>query len=334
MSISKMTFVRNATAGLLLTALPVFGTAAAREIVIPQAQGQVTLSAVPKKVAVFDLASLDILNALGVEAVAGVAKSTGGPSNFPPHIAKYGDDRYTAVGSLFEPDEAALKALKPDLIIIGGRSRKAYEMLSQIAPTVDLSSSGSDPVATSIANTRTLGRIFGVENKAEESIAALEQAISALRAQAKSQGKTLLLFAGGQNVTVQSPGSRFGHVYNFIGIDSVVPPVTGSDEEARPKAGTPEAEAALKRQQEELTAALAAEPDWIFTIDRSAAVGTTPSTLPERLAVHQQVSQTKAWKSGRVVYLDPKTWYLMGAGIEALTQSARAVTEAFSSRSR
>lgn len=34
---------------------------------------------------------------------------------------------------------------------------------------------------------------------------------------------------------------------------------------------------------------------------------------------------TKAWQHGHVVYLDAKTWYLVGAGIDALTASAEDI---------
>lgn len=325
----KKTLGRTAALGLLLVLIPATGAETAQGIVVKHAQGQTTLPATPKKVAVFDLASLDILNALGVDAVVAVAKPKDKPANFPPHLARYGDARYAAAGSLFEPDQAALKALQPDLIIIGSRSRRAYDALSTIAPTIDLSPVQADLAATAIANTRTLGRLFGEEQRADATVAAFEQALAALHAQAKSQGTGLLLFAAGENISAQAPGSRFGHAYDSIGIRPVLAPTNAVAGEQRPKPGTPAAEAARKRQQDALATALATEPDWIFTIDRSAAVGTAPSDLPERLAADQKIAASKAWKAGRVVHLDPKTWYLVGAGIEALTNSAEDVRSAF-----
>jgi len=75
-------------------------------------------------------------------------------------------------------------------------------------------------------------------------------------------------------------------------------------------------------RQEALATALATNPTWIFVIDRTAATGGEPSRITEKLAANAAVSVTSAWKAGRVIYLDPKTWYIVGAGIDALSRSA------------
>lgn len=72
--------------------------AAAQEIVVKHAQGETVLPGRPAQVLTFDLASLDTLDALGVD-VAGVPGS-----NMPEFLAKFRDDRYLKIGSLFEPD--------------------------------------------------------------------------------------------------------------------------------------------------------------------------------------------------------------------------------------
>jgi len=328
----SLKIAHHAALALMLAVAAGQAPALAAPVTVDHAQGQATLAATPRKIAVFDMAALDTLDALGVDAVAGVAKSANGPGNFPPHLARFGDARYAAVGTLFEPDEQALRALKPDLIIIGSRSRGKFEALSKIAPTIDLTASGADVLASSIANTRTLGKVFGREKRAEELVAALQKAVAETRAAAAKQGKGVLLFSGGQNVSAMAPGSRFGHVHDFVGIPSVMPAVDPAAATSRPKAGTPEAEAARKRQQAELSAALAANPDWILTIDRTAATSAEPSTIAERLAAHEGVSATEAFKAGRVIHLDPKTWYLSGTGIQGLTSSALAVGQAFAAR--
>src|SRR5690606_4463323 len=85
---------------------------AAYPLTVEHAQGSVTLEQVPTRVAVFDLATLDILDALGVE-VAAVPEQTG-----PDHLKKFQHEKYAKVGTLFEPDFAALQALHRDFIII------------------------------------------------------------------------------------------------------------------------------------------------------------------------------------------------------------------------
>ncbi|MFT4053109.1 MAG: ABC transporter substrate-binding protein [Novosphingobium sp.] len=321
MPISNTKLMKSVAAmlvGIAFTPMPVI----AGDIAIAHAGGETVLKAVPKKVAVYDLATLDILHSLEVDAVAGVPKGAGDKGNFPPHIAGYGDAKYRNVGTLFEPDLAALKALQPDLIVIGGRSAKKYDEVSAIASTIDMSSPDKDLAATAIANTRKLGAVFGVAGRAEASVARFEAALAQLRTQAAGAGTGLVLFAAGQGVSVHAPGDRFGHVYDFVGIRPAVAPATPAPSGPRPAAGSPEAEAARKHQQEVLAAALASEPTWLFVIDRNAATGDKPSTIAQTLGADARVSATSAWKAGRVVYLDPKTWYLVGAGIDALSQSA------------
>ncbi|HHW32761.1 MAG TPA: iron ABC transporter substrate-binding protein, partial [Paracoccus solventivorans] len=72
------------------------------------------------------------------------------------------------------------------------------------------------------------------------------------------------------------------------------------------------------------------DPDWIFTIDRNAAVGNTEvAPLAERLAADERVTATSAWQEGRVIHLDSKIWYLMTGGIDGMTASAEAAAAAF-----
>jgi iron complex transport system substrate-binding protein len=320
-----MLLTKTLIAGFLGATLAT-GSASAKDVVVPHAKGEIMLRAAPTKAAVFDLASLDILRALGVEAVAGVPKGAEGKTNFPVHLAQYADARYRNVGTLFEPDIPALTALRPDLIVIGGRSSRAYDALTGIAPTIDMSSSTTDLAALTIANTRTLGRIFGVERRAHRRTAEFAALVERLHAQAGKAGTGLVLFGAGENVTVQAPGDRFGHAYDFIGIRSAVPAVkpsaSASARDARPVAGTPEAIAVRDIQQKALATALATNPTWIFVIDRIAATGGEPSKIAEKLAANAAVAITSAWKAGRVIYLDAKTWYIVGAGIDALSRSA------------
>ncbi len=296
--------------------------AVAQSVVVTHAKGETELKQPPRKVAVFDLATLDILTALGVDAVAGVPKGKDGQGNFPPHLARYADAKYAGVGTLFEPDAAALAALKPDLIVIGGRSARQYDAMKAIAPTIDMSPKGKGLAATAIDNTRTLGRAFGVTDRADSRIAAFEAQLTSLHARAAKAGTGLVLFVAGRGANVQAPGDRFGTAYEFIGIRPAVPAAVPAAGGPRPEAGSREAEAAAKQRDAAFKAGLATDPTWLIVLDRAAATGAPPSPIAQRLAADPQIAATSAWKAGRVIYLDPKNWYLVGAGIEALSKSA------------
>lgn len=304
--------------------------ALAQEVRIPHAQGETVLPAAPQKIAVFDLPTLDIVNALGKsDLVVAVPKSADGPANFPAHLMGFAEDRHAPAGTLFEPDAAALKALAPDLIVVGGRSAAQFEQMAAIAPTVDLSAGDGDMMSNVIASTENLGRLLGAEEAAAARIAAFRETIARTHELGGKAGTGLLLFGAGEGFSAQPPGSRFGGVYDLTGIE----PAIGPSEAApgpRPEPGTPEAAAARQRQQEALEAALAADPDWIFTIDRNAAVGNTEvAPLADRLAADERVTATSAWQEGRVIHLDSKVWYLMTGGIDGMTASAEAAAAAF-----
>lgn len=329
---NRYALLTRALVACLIGATSAIASASAKDVVVPHARGEIVLRAAPTRAAIFDLASLDILQALGVEAVAGVPKGAEGKGSLPVHLARYADARYRNVGTLFEPDIPALTALRPDLIVIGGRSSKAFDALTGIAPTIDMSSSSTDLAALTVANTRTLGRIFGVERRAERLTSEFRDLVAGLHAEAARAGTGLLLFGAGENVTVQAPGDRFGHAYDFIGIRSAVPaskPSTSASGRAeRPAAGSPEATALRRTQQKELATALATDPTWLFVIDRTAATGGQPSRIAERLGADPDVVATSAWKAGRVIHLDARTWYIVGAGIDALSKSARETSTA------
>lgn len=312
--------------GIALGSVP----AMADEIRFTHAQGEITLPAAPQRIAAFDLPTLDIVNALGKsDLVVAVPKSADRAPNFPDHLAVYGEDRFAPAGTVFEPDAEALKAVAPDLIVVGGRSRNAFEAMGAIAPTIDMSGGDADLSETVIASTEKLGNLLGAEEAAARRIAAFEATLAKARELGAGAGTGLVLFGAGQGFSAQPPGSRFGAVYSLVGIAPAIGPAqqaTGP----RPEPGTPEAEEAQRRQQEALEAALAAEPDWIFTIDRNAAVGNAEvAPLADRLAEDERVTATKAWQSGNVVHLDARTWYLLGGGIDAISASAEDIADAF-----
>lgn len=320
---------RAFTAALLFGVAAIPGLAMAESVTIEHAKGEITFDETPQKVAVFDLASLDTLNALGVDVVAGVPKGEDGSINVPGYLQGFGDAKYVGIGTLFEPDIEALKELAPDLIIIAGRSASKYDDVRAIAPTIDMSAQGDNLVASGIKSAETLGKLFGVEDKAAEKIAELEAAVTGMHQAAGDDDKALVLFAVANNMMAHAPGARFGTLYDFVGLQSVMAPAEPAAPGPRPEPGSPEAEEARKRQQEARDAALAADPDWIITLDRGSISSSEPSDIADRLAADEKVTATTAWQQEQVIHLDPRAWYLVGTGIQNLTDTANAIAAEF-----
>jgi iron complex transport system substrate-binding protein len=144
-----------------------------KTVAVAHAKGEIQVPFKPVRVLVFELAALDTLQTLGGE-VRGVPEF-----RMPPLLARYADAKYARIGSLFEPDYEAIKALSPDLIIVGGRSEAKSRELSRFAPVLDLSVSDQHQMADIYRNIRTLGAIYGLQDRAEAEVKGLEQAVEA-----------------------------------------------------------------------------------------------------------------------------------------------------------
>lgn len=327
----------NGLASLALLPAVSWAQSGGAGLLVSHVQGETRLPATPRRVAVFDLAALDSLQALGVE-VAAVPKAS-----FPAHLQAYNADRYAKVGTLFEPDEAALLSLKPDLIIVGSRSASKYGAMTAIAPTIDLSTSTDAFLASVTANLLTLGRVFDRQAQAAARAEELLVAARGLQTRAGKAGKGLLLFAAGQGLSAQAAKTRFGVVYELIGITPAVvaadlpaPRDRSASQQPAPAAGSPEAAAAeaesrraAAQRDQQLSALLGrVQPDWLFVLDRNAATG-GEATAPGLLAAQAGVQKTPAWGRGRVVYLDAPAWYLVGGGYGVLRNTIDQVGAAF-----
>ncbi|WP_291173797.1 siderophore ABC transporter substrate-binding protein [Hyphomicrobium sp.] len=277
----------------------------AEPITITHAQGETVLPAPPKTVLTLDLASLETLDAVGVE-VTGVVSS-----HIPAHLSKYKDSKYLKIGTLFEPDYETINAAAPDLIIVAGRSSPKYKELSRIAPTIDLSTDENAFLATAFRNARTLGRIFGKESEIEARIGKIETAIQAVREKSRGAGRGLIILTTGGRMSAYGPRSRFGTLHTDFGI---TPAVDALDR-------------AVHGQGISFELILKANPDWLFVIDRDAAIGLAGQPAAQLLD-NPLVARTNAWQKGHVAYLDPVRWYLVGGGLVSLQANIDQITHA------
>lgn len=290
---------------LCLASALLFNTSLAQTV---QWQEQsITLKQTPKKIAVYELSALDTLNALGVHA------SIVPDATFPSTIAAYNGKQATKAGSLFEPDVAVLKAQKPDLIVVGGRSKAKQDTVKDIAPTLDLSPDTNHYMADLQARSELLAQVFGKQTEASQKLHSLHTKQAQLKAQ--TQGKTaLMLFTNKGNFMPHAEGERFGFVYDFAGLTSVLPVVPPKDPNAatpaRPEAGSPEAVAAKAKADARLQAAVAAQPDYIIVLDRGA-VNTNEYTAQAEMANNSILNKAR----GKVIVVDANAWYLTGAGL-------------------
>lgn len=273
------------------------GTVNAADITIQHASGETAFSKTPVKVLTYDIATLDTLTALGIE-VAGVP---GG--NKPDYLSKYAGDGVVNIGTLFEPDYEAVAAAQPDLIVVAGRSRAKYAELAKIAPTIDMTISPENFLSEAEQNVRKLGTLFGKQEQAEALLAKLSASRAELKRKSATAGKSLLVLTTGGKMSSYGPGSRFGMLFSDYGFQPA---------EATGVKGTHGNPASYEYILEK-------NPDWLFVIDRDAAIGREGAA--RTMLDNEVVAQTTAWKNGHVVYLDATSWYLVGGGITAMQRT-------------
>lgn len=301
-----MTRAGKLLAGLMLSGAMLVAPMAQAEITIKHAQGEVTLPATPQKVLVLDWATVDTLDAMGVQ-IAGVPGS-----NAPSYLSKFEADDYIKLGTLFEPDFETVYAAEGDLMIVAARSRKAQPQLNEILPTVDLSIDNGDFIDSVKANITELGRIFDKEDRAAEMVAELEAKVARLREAAEGKGSALMLVTNAGKIGVYGPDSRIGWIHNEIGFPSVKESV---DDRADTGDGA------------SFEYVMQSNPDWMFVVDRDAGVGDGDGAAARALLDNELVHQTTAWQKDQIVYLEPTRAYIVMSGYTALNDLLDQVYE-------
>ncbi|AQQ52065.1 siderophore ABC transporter substrate-binding protein [Planococcus lenghuensis] len=267
--------------------------------------GEATFEQNPEKVVVFDFGVLDTLDALEVE-VAGVPQML-----IPEYLEKYNGEEYTNAGSLKEPDFEAIHALDPDLIIISARQAELYEEFTDIAPTLYVELDTANYMESFESNMTLLGEVFGKEAEVEEQLAAIDSRIAEVQElAAASEEKALVVLANEGKVSAYGPASRFGWIHDVLGVAAV-------DESI---------EVSTHGQSITFEYILERNPDTLFVIDRTAAVGGEIGA--KETIENELVKKTNAYQNDGIVYLDPDFWYLSGGGLQSVSQMVEDVASA------
>ncbi|MEM8786902.1 MAG: siderophore ABC transporter substrate-binding protein [Pseudomonadota bacterium] len=278
--------------------------AVAETVTIDTYIGSAEVATAPETVAVFDIAALDTLDALGLKADGVVAPL------FVDYVADAAEDA-APLGSLFEPDFEAVAAMQPDLIIAGGRSSKQVPTLTELAPTIDMTI-WEDTIGQGLARLDAYGRIFGKEAEAADLAAGLNAKIDEAKAAVAGQGNALIVMTNGPKVSAYGAGGRFGWLHTALDLPEAVADV----------------EQATHGEAISFEFIRDADPDIMIVIDRMAAIGqegdAAAATLDNAL-----VHETAAWKNGRVIYLDSAPIYIAGGGVQSLNLTLDSVIAAF-----
>lgn len=281
------------------------GKSSGEEIDIEHDLGTTTVSKNPEKVIVFDFGALDTLDALGVE-IEGVARGGAVPS----YLSTYDSDEYENIGSLKEPDFDKIAEIDPDLIIISGRQSEMYDELSKLGPTIFIGIDTTRYMDSFKENVKILGEIFELEDEVAAKVEDIERSIDGLNEKAEELDQNaLIILANDDKISAYGSNSRFGILHDVFGIDT-------ADENI---------EASTHGMNVSFEYVLEMDPDLLYVIDRTAAIGEESSA--QEIVENKLVQKTKAYENDNIFYLDPDNWYLSGGGLISVENMVREIEE-------
>ena len=187
----------------------------------------------------------------------------------------------------------------------GGRLASSYDALNEIAPVVFLSTDSELGVVESVRkNAITIASMFGLEDQVDSLMDGFQERISALQEIAEDKTAIVGMCTSG-SFNVMGNDGRCSIIGNEIGFENV-----GVDANIDTSTHGNEASFEFVVQK---------APDYIFVLDRDAAISREGAQLAKDIMENELVMSTDAYKNGNLIYLEhPAVWYTAEGGITAL----------------
>lgn len=258
----------------------------------------------PKKIAVFDYGILDIFDSIGLDKL-GIEQIAAVKSNLPNYLIKYNVASVINAGTLFEPNVDNLDIFNPDLVIISSRSAWAYDKLKTELGGVailNVQIDNTNYLESVIHNMNNLKKIFDNSAMFDPLITDLQIKTNNLKTLVQNTSyKALIVMTNGDSITGYGMGSRFSFIHNELSISP-----------ADMNFGNGDANTHGDTISFEYIKTL--NPNIIFVVDRSQAIGGEPSI---GILDNVLVNSTDAAMNDRIVILDSIAWYIVSGGYQS-----------------
>lgn len=275
------------------------------KITVDTVKGNVDLAMNPSPLVVYDMTLMQDLAALDV-AVDGM------PSGLKlDNLQSKTQPEPKTVGTVFEPDLEALNAMQPQAILVGSRMAEKYDALSSIAPTLDMTIDTANIYESSKQRLHDLGALFGKSAQAAKLQGNIDGLIDETKTLTKDKGRGLVVMVNGNKLSAYGDKSRYGFIHTVLDIPMA------DDQIVDARHGQPISFEYIQKTN----------PDWLFVVDRSAAIGEDGAGAKAVLD-NPLVAQTNAWSKNQVVYLSPDS-YLAFGGYYQWMQDLTTIKEAF-----
>lgn len=261
----------------------------------------------PQRIAVLDMAALDIIDSLGLGD-----RIVGSASVSIEYLKDYNPDdsngKILNLGSVKTADLEQVAIAEPDVIFIGGRLSKSYDALSEIAPVVYLAVDYEKGVLQSTSdNAKTIASLFGLESEVDAKVEGFAARIDALKAEV--EGKNVLL------------GMYNNNAMSILGTDSQLS-IIGNEMGAVNLGDTVgEVEKPAHGDDASWETIINLNPEYMFILDRSSAVSSEDGVLGAQEVIENDlIKELDVYKDGNIVYFieHANVWYTSTGGIQAL----------------
>ena len=275
----------------------------ASTVEITDAHGTVTVPVNPKNVISLDNRTFETLADWGIELVAVPKGVMPGDS---PYVS---DDTVQDIGNHREPNLELLAAADPELVIVGQRFASFYEEIKVLVPNaavIDLNIDVSEEVDSPGENlvnglknsTIILGQIFDKNEEAGQLVADFDQTIQDAKSAYNGTDTVMSVVVSGGNIGFAAPrsGRVWGPMYEIFGwVPALEVGGATSDHQG---------------DDVSVEAIAQSNPDWIFVLDRDAAVSSTSDAVPAQDVIDHSpaLQNTTAVSQEQIVYAPNDTY--------------------------
>lgn len=270
---------------------------------ITDVHGTVKVPVNPKNVVALDNRTFETLADWGIKLAAAPKAVMTADS---PYVK---DESVLDVGNHREPNLEIIAAADPELVIVGQRFATFYDDIKELVPNAavidlnfDVSENADSPgenLVDGLKNsTIALGKIFDKNYEAKELTDSFDKAIENAKSAYNGKDTVMSVVVSGGSIGFSAPysGRVWGPMYEIFGWVPALE-VDGSSSD---------------HQGDDISVEAIAQsnPDWIFVLDRDAAVSSASEAVPAQDVIDNSpaLKNTKAVSRGKIVYA-PKDTY-------------------------
>ena len=277
--------------------------AKASTVEITDAHEKVTVPVNPKNVIALDSRTFETLADWNIKLAAA-------PKDVMPKESPYvKDEAVQNIGNHREPNLEIIAAANPELVIVGQRFANHYESIKKLVPNAvvidlnfDVSEKADKPGENLVKglkdSTIILGQIFDKNEEAKQLVADFDKSIEDAKSAYNGTATVMGVEVSGGNIGFSAPrfGRVWGPMFEMFGW--------------KPALEIANATSGHKGDEISVEAIAKSNPDWIFVLDRDAAISSESEAVPAKDVINNSPALQKvtAVSKGQIVFAPNDTY--------------------------